>query len=82
MDKVTVRKVSGLEHPPMSLLNEFLSTIDLNQLDTLISQKQGSAAAINNTLSFQNLQLSVEANSSTIEDSTICGYPMTGRLNL
>lgn len=67
------------EHPPMTTLDidEVLSTMDPNQLDMLISQQQGAPAAIKNTLGFQNLRLSVEANSSIIEEgSTInCGYP-------
>ena len=67
------------EHPPMtSHIDEVRSTMDRNQLDMLISQQQGAPAAIKNTLDFQNLQLSVEANSSTIEEGSAinCGNPV------
>ena len=66
------------EHPPMTTLDidEVLSTMDPNQLDMVISQQQGAPATEKNTLSFQNLRLSVEANSSIEEGSTInCGFP-------
>uniref|UniRef100_A0A7N2LKZ9 Uncharacterized protein n=1 Tax=Quercus lobata TaxID=97700 RepID=A0A7N2LKZ9_QUELO len=66
------------ENPPMtSHIDEVLSTMDRNQLDMLMSQQQGAPAAIKNTTDFQNLQLSVEANSSTIEEGSAinCGNP-------
>ena len=67
------------EHPPMTTLDidEVLSTMDPNQLDMVISQQQGAPATEKNTLGFQNLRLSVEANSSTIEEGSAinCGYP-------
>ena len=66
------------EHPPMTALDidEVLSTMDPNQLDMVISQQQGAPATEKNTLGFQNLRLSVEANSSIEEGSTInCGFP-------
>ena len=53
-DGRTIQSMSNLdmknemeEHPPMTLLNEFLSTIDPDQLDTLISQQKGASARSN-----------------------------------
>ena len=53
-DGRTIQSMSNLdmknemeEHPLMTLLNEFLSTIDPDQLDTLISQQQGASARSN-----------------------------------